>query len=38
MNASGTKGIEQTVAALGKMTVGQLREKYLVVRHASTDG
>src|SRR5438105_14189473 len=28
MNGSSTKGIEQTVAALGRMTVGQLREKY----------
>jgi hypothetical protein len=27
--AAGTKGVEQAVAALGRMTVGQLREKYL---------
>src|SRR3954468_6992142 len=27
--ATGTKGMEQTVAALGRMTLGQLREKYL---------
>jgi hypothetical protein len=31
MNGSSTKGIEQTVAALSRMTVGQLREKYLEV-------
>jgi hypothetical protein len=29
MAASGAKGMEQTVAALGRMTLGQLREKYL---------
>ena len=29
MTAAGTKGVEQTVAALGRMTVPQLREKYL---------
>src|SRR5687767_12170421 len=29
--AASTKGIEQTVAALGRMTVAQLREKYLEV-------
>ena len=27
--AAGAKGVEQSVAALGRMTVGQLREKYL---------
>src|SRR5437868_3823699 len=27
--ATGTKGMEQTVAALGRMTLGKLREKYL---------
>src|SRR3954467_5387056 len=27
--ATGTKGMEQTVAALGRMTLGRLREKYL---------
>jgi hypothetical protein len=27
--ATSTKGVEQTVAALGRMTLGQLREKYL---------
>ncbi len=26
---AGTKGVEQTLAALGRMTLGQLREKYL---------
>ena len=31
MKASGTEGMEQTIAALGRMTVGQLREKYLEV-------
>ena len=29
MAAGSTKGVEQTVAALGRMTVAQLREKYL---------
>jgi hypothetical protein len=29
--ASDAKGMEQTVTALGRMTVGQLREKYLEV-------
>ena len=31
MNSSSTQRVEQTVAALGRMTVGQLREKYLEV-------
>ena len=31
MNGSSKHSIEQTVAALGRMTVGQLREKYLEV-------
>jgi len=31
MSGSSMKGIEQTVEALGRMTVGQLREKYLEV-------
>src|SRR5215218_5249348 len=31
MNGSSAKAIEQTIMALGKMTVGQLREKYLDV-------
>ena len=31
MNANSTQRVEQTVAALGRMTVGQLREKYLEV-------
>src|SRR5687768_5398414 len=31
MKGSSTESIEQTVAALGRMTVGQLREKYLEV-------
>jgi hypothetical protein len=31
MSRTSTQGIEQTVTALGRMTVGQLREKYLEV-------
>jgi hypothetical protein len=31
MNGGSTDSIEQTVAALGRMTVGQLRERYLEV-------
>ena len=31
MSGSNAKRVEQTVAALGRMTVGQLREKYLEV-------
>src|SRR5687768_18310160 len=31
MKSGNTDSIEQTVAALGRMTVGQLREKYLEV-------
>src|SRR5919112_1074159 len=31
MNSSGKQSVEQTVAALGRMTVGQLREQYLEV-------
>src|SRR5687767_11554832 len=31
MTASGTKGIEQTITALRRMTAGQLRERYLEV-------
>src|SRR6478672_5776922 len=29
MSSSKTEGMEQTIAALGRMTVGQLRDKYL---------
>ena len=29
--AASAKGVDQTVAALGRMTVAQLREKYLEV-------
>src|SRR3712207_6737612 len=31
MSSSGMQGMEQTVAALGRMTVGQLRQRYLEV-------
>src|SRR5215218_7150625 len=31
MNGSSKQSIDQTLAALGRMTVGQLREKYLEV-------
>src|SRR3954470_12945734 len=31
MSSSGGQSMEQTIAALGRMTVGQLREKYLEV-------